>query len=102
MEILKKLLERERTGFTIAPEAGSERLRKIINKNLTNEDILNIHKALKTKSSAPLLYGGSVKVNNAKEILSLENVDGVLVGSAALCTEDFCTMCEYAQKLEKN
>jgi radical SAM-linked protein len=40
-EILKKLLERERTGFTIAPEAGSERLRKIINKNLTNEDILN-------------------------------------------------------------
>ena len=66
----------------------------------TNEDILNIHKALKTKSSAPLLYGGSVKVNNAKEILSLENVDGVLVGSAALNADDFCKMIEFSQQID--
>ncbi len=31
--------EGRKTGFTIAPEAGSERLRKIINKNLKEEDI---------------------------------------------------------------
>ncbi len=37
--ILKILSERERTGFTIAPEAGSERLRAVINKNLTEQDI---------------------------------------------------------------
>lgn len=67
----------------------------------TLEDIAAIHKELKEKSSAPLLYGGSVKVTNAKEVLALNGVDGILVGSAALYAEHFCTMCEYAQKLDK-
>ena len=31
-----------KTGFTLAPEAGSDRLREVINKTLTNEDILNM------------------------------------------------------------
>lgn len=66
----------------------------------TLEDIKDIHEQLKKKSSAPLLYGGSVKVNNVKDILSVENVDGVLVGSAALYAEHFCTMIEYADELE--
>lgn len=67
----------------------------------TLKDIVTIHKELKEKSSAPLLYGGSVKVTNAKEVLALDGVDGILVGSAALYAEHFCTMCEYAQKLDK-
>lgn len=67
----------------------------------TNEDIVAIHKELKKKSTAPLLYGGSVKVTNAAEVLALDGVDGILVGSAALYAEHFCTMCEYAQTLEK-
>lgn len=67
----------------------------------TSGDIVAIHKELKEKSSAPLLYGGSVKVTNAKEVLALDGVDGILVGSAALYVEHFCTMCEYAQSLEK-
>jgi triosephosphate isomerase len=67
----------------------------------TFEDIQNIHKELKKKSSAPLLYGGSVKVNNVKEILKVENVDGVLVGSAALYVEHFCSMIQAAEELEK-
>jgi len=65
----------------------------------TLEDIAQMHKELKTKSTAPLLYGGSVKVNNAKELLSITNVDGVLVGSAALYAEHFCQMIGYAQEL---
>jgi len=68
----------------------------------TLEDIKTVHKELKTKSAAPLLYGGSVKVTNIAEFLALENVDGVLVGSAALYAEHFCTMCQHAQNLEKN
>ena len=36
-----------------------------------------------------LLYGGSVKPANAAEILSLEDVDGALVGGASLKAEDF-------------
>ncbi len=67
----------------------------------TLDDIEKIHKELKQKSKAPLLYGGSVKVTNANEVLALKNVDGVLVGSAALYAEHFCTMIDYAQKLEK-
>ncbi|MFK5937140.1 MAG: triose-phosphate isomerase [Sulfurimonas sp.] len=63
----------------------------------TLEDIEAIHKDLKAKSSAPLLYGGSVKVTNAKEVLELDNVDGILVGSAALYEKDFCTMIAYAE-----
>ena len=67
----------------------------------TLEDVADIHKELKAKSLAPLLYGGSVKVNNAKELLAIDNVDGVLVGSAALYSEHFCAMIAYAQELKK-
>ena len=67
----------------------------------TLEDIASIHKELKTKSAAPLLYGGSVKVTNAKEVLAIQNVDGILVGSAALYSEHFCSMINYAQELSK-
>ncbi len=63
------------------------------------QDIEEMHTALKEKSKAPLLYGGSVKVSNAKEVLALKNVDGVLVGSAALCAEDFCSMIGFAEAL---
>ncbi len=38
MEIIKKV---RKTGFTIAPEAGSQRLRDIINKNITEEQIFD-------------------------------------------------------------
>ncbi len=67
----------------------------------TSEDIKDIHAELKKKSSAPLLYGGSVKVTNAKEVLSIENVDGILVGSAALYSEHFCTMIGYGDTIQK-
>ncbi len=36
-----------------------------------------------------VLYGGSVKPANAKELLTLANVDGALVGGASLKAEDF-------------
>ncbi|GAB7080634.1 triose-phosphate isomerase [Megalodesulfovibrio paquesii] len=36
-----------------------------------------------------ILYGGSVKPDNAGEIISLDNVDGVLVGGASLQAESF-------------
>ncbi|MEJ2657452.1 MAG: TIGR03960 family B12-binding radical SAM protein [Desulfobacterales bacterium] len=37
MKLLKKV---RKTGFTIAPEAGSQRLRDVINKNITDKDII--------------------------------------------------------------
>jgi len=40
-------------------------------------------------ASLPILYGGSVKPNNASSILALDNVNGVLVGGASLKAESF-------------
>jgi len=36
-----------------------------------------------------ILYGGSVKPNNAKEIFSMKDVDGGLIGGASLKSKDF-------------
>ncbi|WP_321779656.1 triose-phosphate isomerase [Sulfurimonas sp.] len=65
----------------------------------TLRDIELLHLALKQKSKAPLLYGGSVKVSNVEEVLSIENVDGVLVGGASLIAKDFAKMCDIAQDI---
>ena len=40
-------------------------------------------------SGTPVLYGASVKSTNAAEIMSIPNVDGVLVGGASLKPDDF-------------
>jgi len=66
----------------------------------TLEDISKIHLKLKEKSTAPLLYGGSVKVDTARDILECDGVDGVLVGSGALAVENFCSMIKFAQELD--
>jgi triosephosphate isomerase len=39
-----------------------------------------------------ILYGGSLKPQNAREILSVENVNGGLVGGASLLANDFYTI----------
>jgi len=38
-EIIRNILRVRKTGFTLVPEAGTERLRRVINKNLNDEDI---------------------------------------------------------------
>jgi triosephosphate isomerase len=43
-----------------------------------------------------ILYGGSVKPGNAAELLALPDVDGALVGGAALDPEDFAAIVEAA------
>ena len=63
----------------------------------TMDEISALHLKLKEKTTKPILYGGSVKVESAKDILALEGVDGVLVGSAALKVDDFCKMIQYEQ-----
>jgi triosephosphate isomerase len=45
-----------------------------------------------------ILYGGSVKPDNADEILSIPFVDGVLVGGASLKAEDFLSIVLSAEK----
>ncbi len=43
-----------------------------------------------------ILYGGSVKPDNAAELLALPDVDGALVGGAALDANDFAAIVEAA------
>jgi triosephosphate isomerase len=62
----------------------------------SNDDILQIHALIRSKSkiAAPILYGGSVKGSNAKDILHLDNVDGVLVGGASLKADEFMQIAD--------
>jgi triosephosphate isomerase (TIM) len=61
-------------------------------------DVLQVHAAIRgvltarfggEGASMRILYGGSVKPANARELLSLDNVNGALVGGASLKAEEF-------------
>jgi triosephosphate isomerase len=43
-----------------------------------------------------LLYGGSVKPDNAASLLAQADIDGGLIGGAALKAEDFVAICRAA------
>ena len=47
-------------------------------------------------SELTIVYGGSVKPGNAKEIFSMPDVDGGLIGGASLVAEDFTSICSAA------
>lgn len=61
----------------------------------TTEEIAEAHKLIADTltsmglAGTPVLYGASVKGSNAAEIMSIPNVDGVLVGGASLKPDDF-------------
>jgi len=62
-------------------------------RSATVEEISTTHRALKKAiNEKPLLYGGSAKPANIKEITSIAGVDGVLVGSASLDAGSFSEM----------
>ncbi len=54
------------------------------------------HAFIKGVLDVPVLYGGSVKPENAEELLSQEGVDGALVGGASLDVESFTAICQAA------
>jgi len=45
-----------------------------------------------------ILYGGSLKPDNAPDLLSLPDVDGALVGGASLDAASFAEIAETARK----
>ncbi len=44
-----------------------------------------------------ILYGGSVKPGNVKELMAQEEIDGCLVGGAALKADSFAGIVNFAQ-----
>lgn len=70
------------TGKVATPEIA-ETMHKSIRdtvKKLYNNSIAN---------ETPILYGGSVKPDNIKNLFAMENIDGVLVGGASLKIDSF-------------
>lgn len=45
----------------------------------------------------PILYGGSVKADNAASLFSMPDIDGALVGGASLVAQDFLAICHAAK-----
>jgi triosephosphate isomerase (TIM) len=70
------------TGRTATPEIAQE-----------------AHAFIKSLLDVPVLYGGSVKPENAEELLAQGHVDGALVGGASLEVESFTAICETAARL---
>ncbi|WP_179320937.1 triose-phosphate isomerase [Winogradskyella helgolandensis] len=70
------------TGETASPEQAQD-MHAFIRKTLADKYGNNV------ADSVSILYGGSVKPNNAKEIFGKPDVDGGLIGGAALNAEDF-------------
>jgi triosephosphate isomerase (TIM) len=108
LDVLRRQLDGslpEKTGFVIAYEPvwaiGSGRV-------ATQEDIVVAHAFIRSNLEARfgrdgrltrLLYGGSVKPENAADILSAENVDGALVGGASLKAVDFLAICRACAEM---
>jgi len=70
------------TGRTATPEIAQE-----------------AHAFVKSLHPASVLYGGSVKPENARVLLAQPDVDGALVGGASLDVDSFTAICQAAAKL---
>ena len=74
-------------------------------KTATSEDANNMIKTIREKianiygqnvsNGVIIQYGGSVKASNAKELFSMSDIDGGLVGGASLKVEDFSKIVNY-------
>jgi triosephosphate isomerase (TIM) len=70
------------TGLTATPEMAQE-----------------THAFIKSLLDAPVLYGGSVKPDNAGALLAQPGIDGALVGGASLDVDSFKAICETAARI---
>ena len=62
----------------------------------TPEMVQDAHAFVKSLLDLPVLYGGSVKPENAAELFAQPAVDGGLVGGASLAIDSFAAICEAA------
>jgi triosephosphate isomerase len=65
-------------------------------KTATPEVAQAAHEYIKSLIEVPVLYGGSVKPENAADLLAQRDVDGALVGGASLDPESFTSICRAA------
>jgi triosephosphate isomerase (TIM) len=65
-------------------------------KSATPELAQEAHALIKSLLDVPVLYGGSVKPDNAAELMAQPAVDGALVGGASLDVDSFIAICRAA------
>jgi triosephosphate isomerase len=67
-------------------------------RNATPEQAQQVHEFLRRRipSENRILYGGSVKAQNARALFAMPDVDGGLIGGASLVAEDFLAIVEAA------
>ncbi len=70
------------TGMTATPEMAQD-----------------AHALIKSLLNVPVLYGGSVKPDNAAGLFAQPDVDGALVGGASLHVDSFRAICEAAARI---
>src|SRR5919112_252643 len=78
------------TGDTATPEDAQDAIGRL-------RDLLRETKGDDFADSVRILYGGSVKPENAAEIMAQEDIDGALVGGASLEVESFVELIGAAQ-----
>jgi triosephosphate isomerase len=78
------------TGSTATP-AQADEAHAIIRREIAER--LGAERAEQTR----ILYGGSVKPENAAKLMSMPNIDGALVGGASLEAETFSRIVKYAE-----
>jgi triosephosphate isomerase len=75
-------------------------------RNASPEQAQEVHALIRTKLSAlggtigksvRILYGGSVKASNARELFAMPDIDGGLVGGASLKADEFAQICAAAE-----
>lgn len=79
------------TGKTATPDQAEEvhaLIRGLISKEFGEE----------TADAVRILYGGSVKPENSRELMNMKNIDGALVGGASLKAEDFIGIIRFFRK----
>ena len=73
------------TGVTASPEQA-QAVHAFIRQLLANKDD-------GVAQQTPILYGGSMNVTNANELIACADIDGGLIGGASLKPEDFLQIC---------
>jgi len=77
------------TGRTASPEQAQD-VHEFIRERLARQDA-------KIAAALPILYGGSVKTGNARELFAQRDVDGGLIGGASLKAEEFLSIAAAAR-----
>jgi triosephosphate isomerase len=70
------------TGLTATPRQAQD-VHRVLRSRLAEVDAGDV----------PLLYGGSVKADNAADLFAMEDIDGGLIGGASLKASEFMAIC---------